>query len=420
MTSLQFNIAIRYILRRRRQTIICMLGVAIGVAVYVAMNAMMMGFEVKFIDETVEGSGHAIVKNEPREQLAPFLDKVYGENTAVDLVRQKPQDKVAKIRNPEETMRMIRSLPGVLAAAPTVNGNAVGIYGAKQVAMSVIGIEPREQIRVTSIGEKLVEGSEGGFERLYSTANGVLLGDGLARLIGAKQDDTIIVTGPGGARTSARVVGIFSTGVTPVDYTRAYMLLRDAQVLLDKQNIISEIVVKGDNPEMARNLAAQIEYITGLKTESWQEANQNFLSIFVVQQAITKFIAAAILIVAAFGVFNILTMSVMEKVNDIAIMRSYGLTKGDIRNTFMLQGLIIGTSGAIVGIGLAKLIVFMVRQLKFPVEGLVKAQGILMAETPRDYLMAAIAAVVITLLAAWLPANRAAGFRPVEILRGRH
>jgi lipoprotein-releasing system permease protein len=203
----------------------------------------------------------------------------------------------------------------------------------------------------------------------------MLLGDGVARTIGARLYDSIIVTGPGGARTASRVAGVFSTGVTPVDYSRTYMLLRDAQVLLDQQNIVSEITVKGDDPCHARALAAQIEEITGLQTESWQEQNQNSLSIFVVQQAITYIICAAILVVAAFGVFNILTMSVMEKVNDIAIMRSYGLTRADIRNSFILQGLMIGV---------------------------------------------VIAAMIITLLAAALPANRAARFNPVDILRGRH
>lgn len=420
MTSLQLNIATRYILRRRRQTLICMLGVAIGVAMFIAMNAMMKGFEVKFIDETVEGSGHALVKNEPRETLAPFLDQVYGPNAAIDLVRQKPQDKVAKIRNPQRVLQIIRALPGVVAAAPTVNGNAVVAYGNKETAVEVQGIEPRQAVRVTSIGAKLVEGSEGGFERLYSTANGILLGDGVARLIGANLYDSIIVTGPTGTRTTSRVVGIFSTGITPVDYTRSYMLLRDAQVLLDKQNIVSEITVKGDDPEHARALAAQVEEITGLKTESWQEQNQNFLSIFVVQQAITLIICGAILLVAAFGVFNILTMSVMEKINDIAILRSYGLTRADIRNAFILQGLMIGLVGSFLGIGCARLIIWSIRQLHFPVEGLVKSQGILMAERPQDYLNAVLSAFVITLIAAYLPARRAARFNPVDILRGRH
>jgi len=417
MTGMQWSIAIRYIVRRRRQTIICMLGVAIGVCVFVAMNAMMKGFEVKFIDETVESSGHAIVKNEPRETVLPFLEKIYGKEALVAVEGQKPQDKVAKIRNPERLVRFIRGLPGVVAAAPTVNGDLVANYGNKQMGVAVIGIEPREQVRVTRIGEKIVVGS---FERLEKTANGVLLGDGIARLLGAKIDDTIILTGPTGARTSSRVVGIFSTGVTPVDYTRGYMLLRDAQVLLDKPNIVSEITVKGDDPEKARGLAAQIEAISGYKTESWQEANQNFLSIFVVQQAITMIIAAALLIVAAFGVFNILTMSVMEKISDIAIMRSYGLTRGDVRNIFVLQGMVIGVTGAALGTVLARLVILAIRQLKFPVEGLVKSQGILMAERPRDYATAFGAAMLITLIAAVLPANRAASFDPVEILRGRH
>ena len=211
-----------------------------------------------------------------------------------------------------------------------------------------------------------------------------------------------------------------STGESPGDFYRTYMLLRDAQVLLDKPNTISEITVKGDDPEMARPLAAQIEEITGLRTESWQEQNQNFLSIFVVQQAITYIICAAILIVAAFGVFNILTMSVMEKINDIAIMRSYGLTRADLRNAFMLQGLIIGCVGATVGLGIARGIIVLIRQLKFPVEGLVKTQGILMAERPADYATAFVSALIITLIAAYLPANRAAKFNPVDILRGRH
>src|SRR6185437_8812003 len=207
--------------------------------------------------ETVEGSGHAIVHNEPRDNIKPFLDKKY-DLIAID--HQKPQDKIAKIRDWQRILNWIRNeVPGVVAAAPTVNGNAVAVYGTKQMAIEVIGIEPREQVKVTSIGDKLVEGSERGFDRLASTANGILLGDGLARLLGASIDDTISVTGPTGTHVTARVVGIFSTGVTPVDYSRSYMLLRDSQVLLDKQNIISEITVRGTDPSQARALAAQIE-----------------------------------------------------------------------------------------------------------------------------------------------------------------
>jgi len=132
MSTMQFSIALRYLLRRRRQTLICMLGVAIGVTVFVAMNSMMKGFEVKFINETVDGSGHAIVKNEPRETVAPFLEKHYPKGSLISIQGQKPQDKVAKIRDPERLLKYIRELPGVVAAAPTVNGIWCAFMGASR------------------------------------------------------------------------------------------------------------------------------------------------------------------------------------------------------------------------------------------------------------------------------------------------
>ncbi len=417
MKTLPFSLALRYLLRRQRQTIVCLLGVAIGVAVFVTMLAMMDGFQVKFIHETVGATGYAIVYDHPRNRTSQFLQHVYGKKAMVVVADPKPQEKIYQIRNPGRVMHMLTSLRGVVAAAPTVDGNAVLIYGQRQRAVSVIGIQPRQQVRVTTIGRDLVAGS---FARLRSTANGIVLGSGVAKELGATVNDTIIVTGPQGQRTVSRVVGIFSTGVTLTDYSTVYMLLRDAQVILDKQNLITNIAIKGTNPNSAPALAAQIEGITGYKTESWQEANQNFLTIFVIQHAITYIICAAILLVAVFGVFNILTMSVMEKTGDIAIMRSYGLTRADIRNTFVFQGLLIGVSGAGLGVVLAKIIVWAIKQLKFPVTGLVRAQGILMAERTSSYVIAAVAAVLFTLIAAVLPANRAAKFNPVDILRGRH
>src|SRR5690606_19258614 len=117
----------------------------------------------------------------------------------------------------------------------------------------------------------------------------------------------------------SKVVGIFHTGVTPVDYSRAYMQLTSAQTLLDRRNIVNEIVIRTADYTRARELAKQIEGISGYRTESWQEANANFLKIFRIQTIITNFINGALLVVAAFGVLNILIMAVLERVNDIAI-----------------------------------------------------------------------------------------------------
>jgi len=230
----------------------------------------------------------------------------------------------------------------------------------------------------------------------------------------------VTLSSPTGGLTTAKVVGIFSTGVTPVDYSRAYMLINDAQTLLDKRNIINEITLRTDDYTKAEQYAAQIESMSGYKTESWQESNANFLKIFRIQTIITYFITGALLVVAAFGVLNILIMAVLERVNDIAILKSFGLSRGDITQVYVFQGLVIGLIGATVGLVLGKLAVEGLRRIPIQMEGLVKAEGLLMSEHVSNYVTAFVAAIVVTLIAAVYPARRAAKYDPVEVIRGAH
>jgi lipoprotein-releasing system permease protein len=242
-------------------------------------------------------------------------------------------------------------------------------------------------------------------------ADGVILGSGLQKVLGAKLDDTIVLTSNTGGRTNARVVGIFETGVTPVDYSRAFMLINGAQTLLDKKNVVNRIVLRTDDYTQAEAYAAQIENICGYKTESWQEASANFLKIFKIQVVITYIITGALLVVAAFGVLNILIMAVLERVNDIAIMKSFGYSRGDVTLIYMFQGLVIG---------MGKLVIEGLRRLPIKAEGLVKAEGLLMSESPRLYIQAFVCALIVVMFAAVYPARRAAKYDPVEVIRGAH
>jgi lipoprotein-releasing system permease protein len=233
-------------------------------------------------------------------------------------------------------------------------------------------------------------------------------------------EDIITLSSESGGRTTGRVVGIFATGVTPVDYSRAYMLLNSAQTLLDQKNVINEIIIRTEDYTRAEGYAAQIESVCGYRTESWQESNENFLKIFKIQTVITTVITMALLVVAAFGVLNILIMAVLERVNDIAILKSFGLSRGDITVVYVFQGLVIGLVGSLMGLGLGKVVIEWLRNLPITVEGLVKAEGLLMSEKPSQYLMAFVSAMAIVLLAAVYPARRAAKYDPVEVIRGAH
>lgn len=411
-------ISIRYLLAHARQSIICIAGVTISVAMFITMTAMMAGFTDKFIIETVESSGHITIHDEPRQSETAILQMHYpGDKGVLVLEGPKPRDVVQKIKNPTGLMAELGRLPGIVSASATVSGDVIATYGTKTVSANVVGIDPRQHLKVTTIGSDLTEGS---FDRLETTADGIVMGWGLASLIGARLNDNITLSSNTGGKTTGKVVGIFQTGVTPVDYSRAYMLLNDAQTLLDKKNIINEIVLRTTDYTQAREMAAQIEGICGYKTESWQESNANFLKIFRIQQIITYVITASLMVVAAFGVLNILIMAVLERVNDIAILKSFGLSRNDITRIYVIQGLAIGLIGSSIGLLIGKILVEVLRRIPIQMEGLVKADGLLMSEHRENYIAAFIGSLVVVMIAAVYPARRAAKYDPVEVIRGAH
>jgi lipoprotein-releasing system permease protein len=415
---MRWFIALRYLLSHKRQTLVCVAGVIISVTMFITMDAMMKGFEDKFIIETVESSGHITIDDEPRETRTKILELLYTDPNALLAVDSvKPRENVKKIKNSAGLMEKLRHLPGILAVAPEVNGDAIASYGTKTLNISLLGVEPEEQLKVTTIGKDMTEGS---FTRLRTTADGIIIGRGVADLLGAKLNDEITLSSSTGGRTIARVVGIFSTGVTPVDYSRVYMLINSAQTLLDKKNIVNNIILRTSDYTRAQSYAAQIESISGYKTESWQESNANFLKIFAIQSIITYIITGSLLVVSAFGVLNILIMAVLERVSDIAILKSFGLSRADITWIYVFQGLLIGLIGTVIGEFVAKLAIEGLRRLPIQVEGLIKSEGLLMSESRSMYVSAFISSMVIVLLAAVYPARRAAKYDPVEVIRGAH
>ena len=415
---MRWFIALRYFLSHKRQSLVCIAGVTISVTMFLSMTSMMDGLTDKFITETVESSGHITIKDEPRETRTLILEKAWTDPNAMLVIEGvKPRETVKKIQNAAGLLAMLDRLPGVVSAAPVVNGNAIATYGTKTINVVIMGVEPERQTQVTTIGENVIAGD---FGRLRSVADGVILGRGVADVLGADLDDTVLLSSAEGGRTISRVVGIFQTGVTPLDYSRAYMLLNSAQTLLDKKNVVNEIVIRTEDYKQAEPLAAQIEGIAGYRTEPWQEASANFLKIFKIQTIITYIITAALLIVAAFGVLNILIMAVLERVNDIAILKSFGLSRQDITVIYLFQGLVIGLIGSTAGLVFGKLSIEGLRRVPVPMEGLVKTEGLLMSEHAHQYYIAFISAMAIVLIAAVYPARRAAKYDPVEVIRGAH
>jgi lipoprotein-releasing system permease protein len=391
-------------------------GVAVGVMFMVMLSALMTGFEEKFVTETIESSPHLTIYDEQRQVPDEFAQWLSDKSSGVAVVEgARPRDRLRRIKKPAEIVQMLRAMPEVQAAALNAVGTAIVSYGSRERGLNLMGIEPEDQEAVNAIDTYIEDGR---IYDLYSSGGAMLLGTGIAELLGVKKGDTVNVKLRDGDTRPLRIVGIFKTGVTTIDYARAYTLISVAQQLLGMGRDVNQIVVRLRDYEAADATAAKIEAMINYRTESWQEANANFLSIFVIQQVITYLVTSGIMIVAAFGILNVLVMLVMEKMPEIAMLKSMGYSGRDITLVFLLEGMVIGTVGVLTGCVFGYYLTEFVGSLPIPQRGLIESESLTMNNAFYLYVRAGAAAMVVTLIASVLPAMRAGRMDPVVTLRG--
>jgi lipoprotein-releasing system permease protein len=412
---LALTIALRHLGRRRRQTLVSVLGVALGVGFFIGITALMRGFQTYFVAQVIDVAPHITIKDEYRTPRLQPAVLAYADG-AVSVRGVKPREELRGIRDARGLIAELEELPGV-AVAPGLRGAALLRYGSRDVTATVAGIEPARERRVGNIEKDMTAGR---LEDLRSTANGIILGIGLSERLGAGMGDTITAVAPSGNALSFKVVGIVATGITAIDNGEAYVLLKLSQVLQDRANVINAIRIRLDDVTQAEPLARRIEAAHGWRTESWEEANRNVLSLFVIQNAIMYSVVGAILLVAAFGIYSIISTVVHEKARDIAILKSLGFTEGDILRVFTIEGVIVGAAGAVLGALVGEGLIFGLAQVRFEqAGGIIRGTGgFMLARELWPYLAGGAFAVIASAVAALIPARRAASLNPVEIVRG--
>ena len=411
--KLLVDIALGHLRKRKRQTVVSLLGVALGVGFFIGIAALMQGFQKYFISKVIDVSPHIVMKDEYRLPPPQAVDLAFP-GAALSLTGLKPQDEPRGIKNGKAKLAIISRLPGVAASA-VLRGQIILRYGSKDVSAGVIGIDPLRERHVTKIEDDLIGGS---LDDLYTTANGIILGEGLAAKLGAGMGDMLTALSTAGVVLKVKVVGIFNTGITSLDNGQAYALIKKVQVLQDRVNVVNEIRLRLDDLERAEPLARQLERRFAYRTESWKESNRNVLGIFVIQNGIMYSTTGAILLVAAFGIFNIISTVVLEKRHDIAILKSLGLTSRDIEWIFLLEGLLVGVTGSLLGWLVGYSLIELLASIRFEIEGFVRTEGFRLDYSFINYLIGGAAAVLAASFAAFLPARKAARLDPVEIIRG--
>lgn len=407
---LVLDIALTHVRSRLRQTLVGLLGVAMGVGFSVMMAALMQGSQRDFVNQLVDALPHITMSDEHREPPRQPAEDLYQ---VVDYQGLSTKATRPGIKNPYAIIAFLDSwLPG--AVAPSVQARAVIRYAGRDTAANITGIDPKREARVSKLPEQVRQGT---IADLYRSSNAIILGDRLAERIGARVGNTIAVVSGTGRVISCTVVALVHTGVSQTDETSAYTLMKTAQILAGQTGLINAIRIRVTDIMSALDIAKRIEAQTGYKSVAWQEANEDLLSAFEIRNFIMYTVVGAILLVASFGTYNIISTITHEKTRDIAILKSLGFTESTVRSIFLLEALIIGVAGTLMGwlLGYALCQALGTIEFKSP---FMDSSHLPIYYTPTHYLLAGLVALLASGIAGFLPARKAASVHPVEIIRG--
>ena len=409
--KLLLRIAMTHVRGRLRQTVVSILGVMLGVGFSIAMAALMQGSQRDFVSQLIDAIPHIQITDEERKPAPQPAQALYD---AVQISGLRVVDDRRGIRNPVAVRAGLESwVAGEFA--PALAGQAVVRYAGKDVAATLTGILPHAETVVSNIAEDLVQGS---FFNLAATANGLIVGDGMTAKLGAKFGDTVTVTSAGGLVKRYKIVGLFHSSLAQINDTIGYVPLKAAQILFERPNVINRLNIKLKDVNAAEAVAARIERQIGYKAVSWQEANKGLQEAFVIRNLIMYTVVGAILLVAGFGIFNIVSTIVHEKARDIAILKSLGFYETDMQVLFVFEGLAIGAAGSLCGWALGYVLCLALSMVEFQIPGSTDSTFLPIYIAPAHYLIAAGFALGSAGIAGYLPARRAARLNPVDIIRG--
>ncbi|SDA36417.1 ABC transporter permease [Sphingomonas sp. NFR15] len=408
---LLIDIAIKHLAGRKRQSVVAVFGVAVGVGFFLAVSALMVGSQNDFITRLIDAAPHIVVTDEIRSPR-PQPGTIAFPRGAVILRHFKTRTEARGIKDWPALVAAADAVPGTIAS-PSLSGGITLKLGGHEEALGVIGIDPEKETRVSTVESNLRAGH---LRDLETTQGGLVVGEELAARLGVGMGDVVAATSASGATRSLRIVGLMKRGQTAIGDTSGYVLLREAQSLLERPFIINRIGIKLRDPYAADPVAKRLEARFGYKAQSWQERSSDILSVLVTRNVIMYTVVSAILLVASFGIYTAVSTSVSDKRRDIAILRSIGFSQGDLQLVFVIEGLIVALIGILLGWMLGFGLMSALGSLRFPIAG--ETQYLPLDHGARQYLIAATASLLAGIVAAWLPARKAARVDPVDILRG--
>lgn len=412
---LALEIAKTHLLAKPKQTLVAMLGVTFGIGMFIAMVGLMSGLN-NFTEElTMTSSPDIHIYNDITRDRPTILDEVNPTGLNV-VLHQKPKKETSKLRNALQIAEAIRKDPRVAGAAPTLSSQVFYNYGPVELNGMISGVDIIEENKLFDLRSKMKSGR---IEDLKSSTDGIIMGTGLAKKLNVKTGDRVVITTPKGYTMTLKIVGTFQMGIGTVDNIRSYANISTVQIILQQdQSYITDINIKLKNLHEAKAIAPQFQAIAGYKAEDWETANATFLTGVIIRNIITYSVSITLLVVAGFGIYNILNMTIYNKMKDIAILKAMGFSGRDVKRIFMIQSLVIGFVGSIAGLVIGYLLSFAISKAPFDGGDFISLDHFPVNFDPKYYIIGVIFGVATTALAGYMPSRKASRLDPIEILRG--
>lgn len=417
--KLAFSIASTHLLTKKRQSIIAMLGVTFGISMFIIMISFMTGVNDFLEDMAMDNTPHIRIYKpiELKDKKIIAEGKVQDDKNWYVLEHQRPKRELTKIKNGLIIAQQIADMPEVTGVAPQVGTQVFFNNGPTQIPGTLSGIDIDMQKKLFQLDEKM---DEGALEDLLKGSDVMVVGKGLAKKMNVKVGDRVSVTTPEGNNVNVRIAGIFSFGIAAWDESKSYATLATVQkIMAVDPSYVTELHMKIKDKTQAKAFKDKLQQrYPDIYMEDWEAANASILAGTVIRNVMTIVVCVTLLIVAGFGIYNIMNMNIINKMKDIAILKATGFQGNDITGIFLLQSLMIGIGGGIIGLLIGLGVSYLLSRTPFPAGEVVRMSTFPVNFKLFHYMAGLFFGFLTTLFAGYFPSKRAAKVDPVQIIRG--
>ena len=416
--KLNISIAKSLLLARWRQTAVAAIGVTFSITMFVTLLSFMGGLNQMLDGLILNRTPHIRIYNQVKPNVNQPVSLVPGYQSHYNFIRSiKSGNSRQEIYNSAAIIETLKNDRRVAGYSPKLTTQVFFNDGNLDITGVINGVDVEAESRLYHFNDYVTEGD--GLD-LGKIPNSIVLGKGLAELLLADIGEVVHITTAKGNRFSLKVVGHFQSGILEIDKVYSYASVSTVQKLLNKPaNYITDIQVQLKDMNSAPAIAKEFQQLFNTDAEDIQTANAQFETGSSVRTLISYSVGITLLIVAGFGIYNILNMMIYEKMDSIAILKATGFSGADVKKIFLSIALSIGVIGGLLGLLFGFIVSLLIDQIPFNTASLPTIKTYPVFYNPVFYIIGIVFSFITTYLAGWFPANKASKVDPVVIIRGK-